>query len=129
MVRKIISVVCYIIAGFFLYTVCLLSFIIQPPYFMKIAIMGGFSSLIALAIGLAFRRFLTWKRDAGIVFLTVAGLTALTAFSMFCLLSSPEFKEFFPQNKIDFFNDYITGLSCIILFAFIGISLIRKSKI
>ena len=98
---------------------------------MKIAIMGGFSipGLIALAIGLALRRFLTWKRDVGIVLLSAAGLTVLVAFSMLCLFLSPELKEFFPDVKINFFNDYITGLSCIIIFLFIGIFLIKKSKI
>ena len=130
MIRKIISIICYVIAGFFLYAVCLLGFINQPSYFTKIAVMGSFSvcSLITLAIGLAFRRFLTWKRDVGIVLLTVAGSAALSVFSIFCVSLSAEFKEFFPNIKFDFSIDYITGLTCIITFAFIGSKLVGFVK-
>lgn len=130
MISKITSIIFYVIAGFFLYGSCLISFFGKSPYFMKIAIMLGFSipGLIALLIGLAIRRFRTWKRDTGIVILTSAGLTLMLAFTMFCVLLSPDFEEFFPNYKIDFFNDYLTGFSCIALLILIGILLITKSK-
>jgi len=130
MARKIISIICYIIAGFFLYAVCMIAFASVPQYFMKIAIMCGFSipGLIALVIGLAIRRFRTWKRDVGIVFLTASLFTTLIVFTMLCLFLSPEFKKFLPHNETDFSNDYITGSSCVIIFIFIGVLLIKKSK-
>lgn len=130
MAQKIISVACYIIAGFFLYGVCFIGFLNLPPYAMKIAVMGCFSipGLIALVIGLAVKRFLTWKRDTGIVLLSAAGLTAVVTFTTFCVFLSPEVKKTYPDIELSFFNDYITGLSCTILFAFVGIFLIRKSK-
>lgn len=133
MAGKIISIIFYTIAGFFLYGSCVISFFGNSPYFpyfIKIAITCGFSipGLIALLIGLAIRRFRTWKRDIGIILLTSAGLTLMVVFTIFCMLLSSDFEEFFPRANINFFNDYLTGFSCIILLILFGILLLIKSK-
>jgi len=41
---------------------------------------------------------------------------------------SPEFKEFFHDNQMDFFSDYISGISCIAILGTAGILLIKISK-
>ncbi len=65
MVQKIISIICYVIAGFFLYAACLMGFINKPPYFIKIVTMSSFAilGLIVLVTGLAIERFKIWKRN------------------------------------------------------------------
>ena len=138
MLRKVISIICYIVAGVFVYMVSLLAFVNlsflpsgnKPPLWFKYAIVGGFCipGVVALVIGLAVSRFRCWKRDVGIVFVSGAGTTAFIAFSMACLLLSPEFKKLFPHNVLTFFSDLVTGLSCILLFSAAGIGLIKSSR-
>lgn len=128
--RKTVSVLLYVISGFFLYMVCVFAFVNKPPIPVKFAMMGGFCipALIALVIGLACNRFENWKRDIGIVMASAAGLTAFVALSMACLLLDAEFRKFFPENEMDIFSDYISGVGCIVIIAMAGIILIRISK-
>jgi hypothetical protein len=136
--RKFINIVLYVIAGIFVYAASLLAFvdmnslasIPKPPAWAKFAIMGGVSipGVVALLIGLAINRFRHWKRDVGIVLVSGAGTTAFVAFAMACILLSPELKELFPRNKLDFFNDFVTGVSCIIALTATGVALITISR-
>jgi len=128
--RKVISIICYVAAGFFVYMVSLLSFINEPPVATKLGIMGVFCipGLISLLIGLAISRFQNWKSNTGIVLLSGAGFTVLVVFTFLCLLLSSEFKELFPEDKLDFFNDYVTGTFCVIVLLFTGALLLRKTR-
>jgi hypothetical protein len=128
--RKLISIICYVISGFFFYNVCVLAFVNEPPVLAKFAIMGGFCipALIALGIGLACVRFQNWKRDVGIVITSAAGLTSFLILTIGCLFMSPEFKEFFPDNTMHFFSDYVSGISCMAILGTAGILLIWNSK-
>jgi len=128
--RKVISIICYVAAGFFVYMISFLSFINEPPVAAKLAIMGVFCipGLISLLIGLAISRFRNWKSNTGIVLLSGAGFTVLVVFIFFCLLLSSEFRELFPEAKLDFFNDYVTGTFCVVILLFTGALLLRKAK-
>lgn len=128
--RKVISIICYVISGFFFYNVCVLAFVNEPPVLAKFAIMGGFCipALIALGIGLVCAHFRNWKRDVGIVITSAAGFTSFLILTMVCLFMSPEFKEFFPDNTMDFFSDYVSGISCMAILGTAGILLIKNSK-
>ncbi len=136
--RKVISVVFYVIAGFFVYTVTLLAFVNmdalpsagKAPAWAKFAIMGGFSipAAIALLIGAAIDRFQHWKRDLGIVLVSGAGTTAVVAFTMACLLMSPEVKKLFPPGQLDVFSDLVAGVSCIAAVLAVGVVLIKISR-
>jgi len=110
--------------------VSLLSFINEPPVATKLGIMGVFCipGLISLLIGLAISRFQNWKSNTGIVLLSGAGFTVLVVFTFLCLLLSSEFKELFPEDKLDFFNDYVTGTFCVIVLLFTGALLLRKTR-
>ena len=120
MTRKVISIIFYVVAGFFAYMVSFLSFINVPSVTMKFAIIGIFCipCLISLLTGLAISRFQNWKNKTGIVLLSGAGFTVLVVFSFFCLLLSSEFKELFSENKLDLFNDYVTGAFCVVILLF-----------
>ncbi len=140
MARKVISIVLYVVAGFFIYGVGLLAFTnmdampagsIKPPAWAKSAMMGGFSAPagVALLLGLAIDRFRHWKRDLGIVFLSGAGVAAFVVLTIACLLLSPDSKKLFPRDALDFFSAYATGLSFILGLLAIGVTLIAISKV
>jgi hypothetical protein len=128
--RKVISIICYIVAGFFVYMVSFLSFISEPPMTVKFAIMGGFCvpGLISILVGLIISRFQNWKSNTAIVLLSGAGVTVVVVFTIFCLHLSSEFKGLFPDNKLDFFSDYGTGMFCTIIILLTGALLLWKSK-
>ncbi len=138
MARRVLSIVFYVVAGFFVYTVTLLSFIDmdslpsvdRPPAWTKFAIMGGFAvpAAIAMLIGLGLSRFQHWKRDVGIVLVSGAGITAFAAVTLICLLLSPGFQELFPAHNMTLFDDVATGASCTVAAALIGVVCIRISK-
>lgn len=115
-----ISIIFYIISGFFFCTVCFDAFV-NGPSIME----GCIPALIALGIGLACNRFQNWKRDIGIVIASAAGFTTSLVLTISCLLLEAEFKKYFPpENKID----YISGISCIVIYTIVGIMLIKISK-
>lgn len=128
--RKFFGIMFYVISGFFLYTVCILAFINEPPVLQKLSIMGIFfiPALITLIIGLAITRFVNWQRDIGILMLSSAGVTAFLVFTIACLFLDANFKKLFPENKLYFFSDYISGIGCIIIYCIIGTISIMKTK-
>ncbi len=129
--RKVFSIFFYVISGSFFYGECIAAFVRKLPVLGKLAIMGGLciTAIIALIIGLAIARFEKWKRDVGIVITSAVGFTAFAILTMVCLIITPEFKEFFPDEKFDFFGDFISGIGCIVILGSIGILLIRRSKL
>ncbi len=132
MVFKIISILFYILGGFFVYMVCLLAFTNIPQVgAFKFAIMGGFSipALIFLVIGAAICRFQNWKSSIGIALLSGVGFNLLVVITFICLLLTPEFEEFFPDNQLASFNDYFSGFSVMLILAGLGgIMLITKKQ-
>jgi len=121
--RKMFSVLCYIVAGFFIHTVILFSFINDPKIGAgKFAVMGVFAvpALGSLLAGLGLSRFRHWRRDIGIVFLSASGFTAFEALTIGSMLASPEFAKQFPDHKLGFFSDYVLGFGSILLLAMFG---------
>jgi hypothetical protein len=131
MFRKIISIFFYILGGFFIYMVCLLAFTNIPQVgTFKFAIMGGFSipALIFLVIGASICRFQCWKSSIGIVLLSGVGFNLLVVISFICFLLTPEFNKFFPDNKLVYFNDYLSGFSIMSVLAGLGVFLVKANK-
>lgn len=139
--RKILSIVFYVIAGFFLYAVNGLAFVnvaaiktaTPSPAWIKLLVIGIFAgpALISLVIGLAITRFQQWKRDVGIVFVSAGGVTSFIAVTMACLFISPESKRYFPPDTPDvseFFGDLSVGIVCIVTFIVLGVSFIITSR-
>ena len=141
MFRKVLSIIFYVIAGFFLYSVSGVMFInvaavkttTPPPAWMKLLIIGIFATpaLFALLIGLAITRFQRWKRDIGIVLLSAGGMTSFVAFSMMCVLMSPDVKKYLPPDTPDplaLFGDWVTGTISIVALVVIGLLLVVASR-
>ena len=127
--RKAFAICLYILAGFFVYMVCLLAFVNQPTV-AKWGIVGGFTlpALVFLCIGLAINRFRRWRRDAGIVLLSGAGFTSFIVFTFVCLLMTDEFKKMIRPDTLSFFNSYGSGFIFILSVAALGIILLKTEN-
>jgi hypothetical protein len=125
--RKVCSVVCHVVAGFFIYMLSVLAFVSGFPAFGKTLMLAGFSvpAIIALAIGLAFTGFRRWKRDAGLVLLWTSGFNAFVVLTMTCLLMSEEFRKLIPVDVSARFDSYIVGGLVVIGIAVAGWLLLK----
>ncbi|MDD4275271.1 MAG: hypothetical protein PHG14_16290 [Desulfobacter postgatei] len=132
MARNIISAFFYIIGGFFVYMICLLSFISIPKVgLFKFAIVAGFSipALIFLFTGAALRHFQNWKSSVGIALLSGVSFNLLVIITFICILLTPELKTFDSSNSLSYFSDYVSGFGLMLVLAGLGGFLLKKSKI
>jgi hypothetical protein len=120
--KTVFKIICYVVAGFFIYAVCLLGFTSMPQMSvrMKCGIMVGFSvpAIIALAIGLGLstRRW----RDVGIVFLSAGGFTLFLVGTMAVNLQDAEFRKLLPPEVQASFAAYGCGFGMIAAVLVIG---------
>ncbi len=121
-VGPVFSILCYSVAGFFLYIVMVLSFVNAVPLAAKYTLIGVFAAiaLVGLLLGLLATVFARWQRDVGVVFVSAALFTAFLAITFACLWSSPEFAELVPDHQREFFSDYLAGCSSILIFLALG---------
>jgi hypothetical protein len=128
--RRICSVVLYVASGVFFYTLSVVAFINEPPAAAKFGIMGVFivPAIGLLLLGLWALRFISWKRDMGIVMFSASLFTSFLVLSFVCMLVTPEIQQVFPENKLAFFSDYTSGFSCIAFLALCGGFLIWRSR-
>ena len=145
MIRRVLSVGFYIVAGFFFYTVSVLAFI-DGAAVANGAAMGAddaalakwlpivifaVPALVTLVIGLAIMGFRDWRRDAGIVFLSVAGFMTFVVFTFVTTFMNEEFRKMMPPDMPDivkFFGDYITGAAVIVGLALVGALLVITGR-
>ncbi len=125
MFRKVSSIICYVISGFFLYTLCFISFNkIIDSLEAKIWIYGFFlvPALVLFLAGLWLRRFDNWKRDLGILFLASSGFTALAVSSFFLILHDPGYAKLLPEGKTmpNLVEDYVTGTVLLAVLSSLG---------
>lgn len=120
MARKLGSIICYVIAGFFVYMVCLLSFVSEVP--AKYVMAGVFSTpaMAFMAGALVISRGKGWRRPVGVVLLSGTGVAAGVVGMIFFLCLSPETRELFSTSSLDFFSDYFAGSVSILLLAALG---------
>jgi hypothetical protein len=142
MIRKVLSVGLYIIAGFFFYMVCVLAFIdgaavtnggalgADDAAFAKWfpIIIFTVPAILTLVVGLAIMGFQDWRRDAGIVLLSAAGFTTLLVFMFATMLMKEESRKMMPPDMLKFFGDYITGAAVIVVLALAGGLLVITSR-
>ena len=83
MAANVLGIVCYVISGYFVLTVSVLSFVSGQLSWVKWVMSLGFSipALIALVCGFAFRKFKKKLRDLGIVLLASAATSAFMILS------------------------------------------------
>jgi hypothetical protein len=143
MIRRVLSVGLYIVAGFFFYMVSLLAFIdgaalgastaaldasdASFPKWVPIIIFTV-PAVLTLVAGLAIMGFRDWRRDAGIVLLSAAGFTTLLVFMFATMLMKEESRKMMPPEILSFFSDYIAGAAVIIVLALAGALLVLTSR-
>jgi hypothetical protein len=138
MIRRVLSVVLYVVAGFLFYMICVLAFIdgaavgangaasdADDAAFAKWLpiIIFTVPALLTLVAGLAIMGFRDWRRDAGIVFLSVAGFTTFGIFMFVTTFMNEEYRKMMPPDMPDVmkvFGDYITGAAVIVVLALAG---------
>jgi hypothetical protein len=117
MIRRVLSIVLYILAGIFFYGVCLFSVIegVGLPFIIFCAVIAVFT----LVGGLAIMRFQDWRRETGIVLLSATGLIT------FVLLLA--FVSAMPSDMSRFLSNY-TGAAVIVVLALAGALLVMTSR-
>lgn len=81
---------------------------------------------LLLLIGLALNRFQDWKKDTGLVLISSAGYAAFVAATIGLVSLSPEFRKNLQiPAEIIIFNDYLSGVSFIVLFAVVGFLMLK----
>jgi len=125
---KICSIILEVIAGFFLFIVTLLAYMSGMPAGWKLMSLGLFllPAVVVMAIGLALTRFRFWKRDTGVVLLSVTGCTLFAVFTMACMLMSEEFRKLFIDGAGNPFGSYVVGTAVNAALAALGWYLVKK---
>lgn len=130
-VLKALSIIFYILAGFFTYMISLIAFFNMPDEpCVKWVVIGVIlvPLLVFMLIGMALNLFRNWRLHLGIVLLSGSGFTAFVTFTMACLMMSDEFRKLLPStegNPFDTFSDYIPGIGIILAMMLLGILLIK----
>lgn len=129
--RRVFSIILYVIAGFFLCSLALMGFI-NVPEASKVPEMKWIMVIIFLVIaaipllgGLAIMRFRNWKRETGVVLLSAMAFTAFELFTLATMFMSEEFRATLPQESLDMFSDYITGGAIFVALVALGFMLFR----
>lgn len=128
--RKALGIVFYALAGFFVYAVCLLSFMNEEHTMVKWLIIAVFSlpAVAFLFIGLSLNRYLKWRRDVGVVLLCGTGAAAFAILVLGCLLMTDEFRKMMKPDTLRVFNAYVTGSIFTLILVGLGIFGIRAEK-
>ncbi|MBD3263868.1 MAG: hypothetical protein GF375_02045 [Candidatus Omnitrophica bacterium] len=135
MARNVLGIVFYCLGGFFLSIVNSIGFFSTDQYSFslgeKLWIMGVMlvPALIFIGLGLVLRKISKWRHDIGVILLSVSAYQLFMVSTLALVFSSQEIKRVFPQQKeFYFFNDYLTGIICLLLFVFGGFLCLYASK-
>ncbi len=116
--RKIISIISYILAGLILFAACEFTFAKVEQSNVKFVMIGAFMSiaLVVSLVGLWLSTFRKWLYCTGIVLLLVAGGSMFRM--IFRIVVLPAFDVYFPSRNL--FTDYLTGIVCILVLSLAG---------
>ena len=138
MIRRVLSIVFYVVAGFFLYMVSLLAFIDGAALgfdggaalgakWLPIVVFGT-PAILTLGAGLAIMGFRDWRRDTGIVFLSAGGFTIFLVLSFASMVMNEESRKLMPPEMFTFFGDYITGAAVLVFLLVGGLLLVMTNR-
>ncbi|HWC91057.1 MAG TPA: hypothetical protein VG433_15415 [Pirellulales bacterium] len=127
------AIVCYVLAGFFVYAMGLVGFMRGPDdvgaaFTMIVEGVCAVPFLFFLLIGLALSGFKNWKRDLGVVLLSGTGVTATVALSFACMLYYPEYRKLLPPDFLDHIDNYAAGAGVNVGILVVGVALLLASR-
>ncbi len=131
MVRKVLAILLYIVAGFFVYVVAALAFMKTPgDQWKKYAILAGFAApgVISMVIGLAVEGFARWRTRVGTVLVSGAAATVFIAGTIAVMLLEPEFQQMITPRTLEVLSDYRAGVVFLVGALGIGAALLVKGK-
>jgi hypothetical protein len=128
--RRVVSIVFYVLAGFFFATAGVGALM---PFEAGIAktMMVCFQMLpfaVCLLIGRSLSPGPVWKRDVGIVFTVGAAAGALMAVMLSIMFASPEFQKSIPTQHQDFSSDYLFAIIWFVAWGLLGVALLLLSR-
>lgn len=129
--RKVFSIILYIIAGFFFSMVCLMGFTNVPGKTgakLFTLIIFFIPAIITHLTGSAINSFRNWKKDTGIVLISATGLTIFNIFTIACVHMSEDFREMMSPYSLVHFNDYLSGSVIMVPFVVLGWIFIKLNK-
>lgn len=130
MLRRIVSIILYLIAGLFLTGEALVAFVRAEPDASKaqmLAFMAPFV-LVPLALG-------AWAspggrlRELGIVLIAAAGWSILTILCFFYLAVRPDTRDLLPADTMEVFGDRLAGGLNLAAILAIGLALFFSSRV
>ena len=120
-----IKIIFYIMAVTFIGTGNMMAFLNDAEAIAMVFIFIVLGLLLLLS-GLAVNRFQNWKRDSGIVLISGALYAAFVAMTVNLVSLLPEFrKELEIPADMFIFNDYLSGVSFVVLFAVVGFLMLK----
>src|SRR5579871_5134825 len=110
---KVFRIALYVVGGFFIYMVNLLSFIslAQLTTRQKLGVMAlfGVLGLFPILAAMATNHFRAWKVPVGAALLSGVGVTLFVMFTFICIELSPELLKAVPNFPQSAFSDYLVG--------------------
>jgi hypothetical protein len=130
---KASAVVCYVLAGFFVYAMGLVAFIRAPDgaggaFTIIVEAVCAVPFLFFLLIGLALSGFKSWKRDLGVILLSGLAVTVTVVFTFACMLYYPEYRKLMPPDFLDHINNYAAGAGVNVAMLVLGVVLLLASR-
>jgi hypothetical protein len=121
--RNVLSIVSFVLAGFFVYAVCFLAFTNMGA--AKYFLVGVFSiPVFAFSLlGIKLNKSRAWKNSVGMVFMWGAVTTVFAILSFICMLATPDMNKILPADIAEIFSDYLAGTAITILFFVMGYGL------
>lgn len=128
--RKVFSIIVYVIAGLCLAEVACLGFINIQAKAIKWSIMLVFLVVAAIALGggLVLDRFHNWRRTTGIVLLSTSACVVFVVFTFACLMMTKEYRQMINLDTFAVLSDYVTGGAVIAGFTILGWVFLRTKK-
>ena len=130
MIRRILSIILYVIGGLFLTSEAMVAFVRAEPDASKaemLAFMAPFF-LVPLALG-ALASPGARLRELGIVLIAAAGWSILTILSFFYVAARPDTRDLLPADTMEVFGDRVAGALNLAAIVAIGLALFFSSRL
>ena len=129
MIRRLFSILLYVIAGLFLTTEAMVAFVQAQPDTSKLEMLAFMAPffLVPLALG-ALASPGARLREIGIVLIAATGWSLLTILSFIYVATKPDTRDLLPADTIELFGDHLTGALYLAAMAAIGVALLFSGR-